>query len=117
MGLRAPARTADCAVGYLVRPNGHATRDPQPGERQGFDGYPIEISIRLGSCGSDQLREAQLIFDELIRARADLPMLLCHDLDILVAAYRPDRGQHEFPPDTTVDEFHTHRWLDQVART
>jgi len=43
-------------------------------------------------------RETGLIFDKLIASRPELPMLLVHDLDTLVAAHLPGSGTYTFDP-------------------
>jgi hypothetical protein len=97
IGLRGPARTADAVVGFEVRANGFAMVDPEPDEVQAIDDYPIEIAVWLGKDEGAQLAEARLVFDRLVGAWSAVPMLLCHDIDVLVAAYLPGRGVHEFP--------------------
>ena len=113
-GLRGPARTVDGVLGYVIQPNDNVEPDPTPETAQAFDAYPIEIDIWLGRDEAAQLQEARLIFDRLVEARPDVPMLLCHDLDVLVAAYRPGQGVHEFPAGTTVDAPHAGQWRDWV---
>lgn len=115
-GLRGPARTVDGTLGFEVRPNGYSEVDPDPEDVQAFDGYEVEIDIWLGGRGPEQQQEGRLVFDLLVEARPDVPMLLCHTLDRLIAAYLPGRGVHEFPPDTSVDAPHADRWKDWVAQ-
>ncbi|WP_325054179.1 hypothetical protein [Kribbella sp.] len=102
-GLRGPARTVDGVLGFVVQPNHHVEVDPGPEDIQALDGYTMEIDIWLGRDTVVQQREARLVFDRLVEARPGVPMLLCHDLDLLVAAYLPGRGVHEFPEGTTMD--------------
>jgi hypothetical protein len=109
-GLRGPARTVDGVLGFVIQPNDLAG----PDTAQAFDTYPIEIDIWLGRDEVVQMREARLVFDRLVEARPDVPMLLCHDLDLVVAAYRPGRGVHDFPAGTTVDGPDAAQWRDWV---
>jgi hypothetical protein len=113
-GLRGPARTVDGVLGYAIQPNHHVEPDPGPENAQAFDTYPIEIDIWLGRDEAVQLQEARLVFDRLVEARPDVPMLLCHDLGRLVAAYLPGRGVHEFPVGTTMDAPDADQWRDWV---
>ncbi|MEV6286317.1 hypothetical protein [Kribbella sp. NPDC051770] len=114
IGLRGPARTADATVGYEVQYNIYPVYDPEPDELQAFDAYPVEIDIWLGKDEGTQAQEARLVFDQLVQARPDVPMLLCHDLSGLVAAYLPGRGVHEFPDNTTTYARHADVWRDWV---
>ncbi|MFI5694927.1 hypothetical protein ACIA58_23945 [Kribbella sp. NPDC051586] len=114
-GLRGPARTVDGVLGYLVQPNRHVEPDPRPEDAQAIDGYPVEIDIWLGRSGQAQPDEARLVFDRLVEGRPDIPMLLCHDLDQLVAAYRPGQPVHEFPAGTTMDAPDADVWRDWVV--
>lgn len=113
-GLRGPARTVDGTVGYLVQPNYHAVPDPEPEDRQAIDGFPVQIDIWLGRSGETQPAEARAVFDRLVRERPEIPMLLCHDLDVLIAAYRPGRGVQEFAAGTTIDAPDIDLWRDWV---
>ncbi len=113
-GLRGPAATVDGVLGFVIQPNDLVSQDPAPGEAQAIDKYPIMIDIWLGRDEAVQMKEARLVFDRLVEARPDVPMLLCHDLDLLVAAYRPGRGVHEFPAGTTIDAPDADQWSDWV---
>lgn len=109
-GLRGPARTVDGVLGFIIQPNDLAG----PNTSQAIDTYQIEIDIWLGRDEEVQMREARLVFDRLVEARPDVPMLLCHDLDVLVAAYRPGQGVQEFPDGTTIDAPDADQWRDWV---
>jgi hypothetical protein len=110
-GLRGPAATVEGVLGYIVQPNDLVAEE----DAQATDSYPIEIDIWLGRDEAVQRHEARLVFDRLVAARPDVPMLLCHDLDVLVAAYRPGQGVHEFPAGTTVDLPHAAQWRPWVV--
>ncbi|MEU0091546.1 hypothetical protein [Kribbella sp. NPDC006257] len=111
-GLRGPARTVDGTLGFVVHPNGFAEIDPDPGDIQVFDAYEVQIDIWLGSRGPQQQAEARVVFDHLVAHRPDVPMLLCHNPDWLIAAYLPGRGVHDFPPGTSVDAPDAEQWRD-----
>ncbi|MEV5961379.1 hypothetical protein AB0L70_06410 [Kribbella sp. NPDC051952] len=114
-GLRGPARTVDGVLGYVVRPNHHVEPDADPEDVQAIDDYPVEIDIWLGEDAAAQLQEARLVFDRLVQLRPEVAMLLCHDIDTLVAAYRPGRGVQEFPPGTSIDVPDAALWRDWVS--
>jgi hypothetical protein len=109
--FRGSARTGQGDLGLLVSPNNYVEVDPEPDEISALDRYPIDIDIRLIGRKDEerQLRETQAIFGELVAARPDLPMLLVHNLDTLVAAHLPGVSTHSFdqlispdPPDDEV---------------
>lgn len=114
-GLRGPALSGEGVLGYVIQPNDLAVRDAAPDEAQAIDSYPIEIDIWLGRDEAAQRAEARAVFDRLVAARPEVPMLLCHDLDLLVAAYRPGHGVYEFPDGTTVDAPDAAEWQPWVA--
>ncbi|WP_427892979.1 hypothetical protein ACQHIV_08805 [Kribbella sp. GL6] len=113
-GLRAAARTVPGTLGFLVQPNLHVEADPAPEDVQAIDGYPIEIDIWLGRDEGAQRAEGRLVFDYLVQMWPDVPMLLCHDLEELLVAYRPGRGVYEFPAGTTMDAPDAAQWRDWV---
>lgn len=116
IGLRGRTAAVDGWLGFLVQPNRHAEIDPPPNEVQAIDPYQIELDIWYGGRTEDiQQREARLVFDKLIEHRTDLAMLLCHEVTILIAAYRPDRGTHHFEPGTTLDAPDVETWRPWVA--
>jgi hypothetical protein len=113
-GLQGPALTGDGVLGFVIQPNHHVEPDPEPEDLQAIDKYPIEIDIWLGRDLAAQRKEARAVFDRLIEARPDVPMLLCHELTLLIAAYRPGRGIQEFPAGTTMDAPDADQWSDWV---
>lgn len=115
VGLRGKARTRDGAVGYEVQPNTYPVSDPEPDEVQAIDAYPVQIAVWLGHDEGSQLAEGRQVFDEVVKARPDVPVLLCHTVDALVAAYLPGRGVHDFPPGTTIDAVDQELWRDWVS--
>ncbi|TWD84431.1 hypothetical protein FB561_5618 [Kribbella amoyensis] len=112
IGLRGPARTADATVGYEIQPNTYVVFEPEPQEVQAIDGYPVEIAVWLGRDEGTQRQEARLVFEDHVRTRPDVPVLLCHDVSALIAAYLPEKGVYDFPPGTTIDAAHQDRWRD-----
>ncbi|GAA1581806.1 hypothetical protein GCM10009789_39400 [Kribbella sancticallisti] len=111
IGLRCQALDADGWLMILVRRNGYAEVNPEPDDVQAFDAYPTEIAIRYRA--EDELaqqRQARLVFDRLVATRPDVPMLLVHDLDILVAAHLPAAGTQYFPDNVTVDAPDQDQW-------
>jgi hypothetical protein len=98
--FRGFAVTAQRELGLLLRPNTYAEIDPEPDEIQALDRYPIDVGIRLIGPKDEklQLRETQAVFDKLVAARGEVPMLLIHNLDTLVAAHLPGAGTHTFDP-------------------
>jgi hypothetical protein len=114
-GLRGPARTVDGVLGFVIQPNHHVEPDPEPEDVQAIDNYPIQVDIWLGRDRAVQMQEARLVFDRLVEARPDVPMLLCHEVTLLIAAYRPGRGVQEFPAGTTMDAPDAEQWRDWVV--
>jgi hypothetical protein len=115
IGLRGRAAGADGSLVILVRRNDYAELDPAPDEVQAFDSYPIEIAIRYGAkVEAVQQQEARLVFDKLVASRPDVPMLLVHDLDILVAAHSPGAGTQYFAEKVTVDAPDQSHWRPWV---
>lgn len=113
-GLRGPARTVDGVLGYVVQPNHHVVPDAEAEDVQAIDAYSLEVDIWLGRDEAVQRHEARLVFDRLVESRPAVPMLLCHDLDLLVAAYLPGKGVQEFPAGTTIDEPDAGQWRGWV---
>jgi hypothetical protein len=114
--FRRSARTGSGAVGILVRPNGFAVVDPEPDEVQAIDRYPIDLGVWLVSTKDEewQLRETAVIFDDLVTARPDVPALLVHNLDTLVAAHLPGAGTHTFALPITPDAEDIESWRSWV---
>ena len=102
-------------LGVVAQPNGYAELDPEPDEIQAMDSYGIEVQVRGGSGDETLHTEAGLIFDKLVAARPDLPMLLVHNLDTLVTAYLPGTGTHTFDPPITPDAPDLATWRPWVV--
>lgn len=97
------AATVDEWLGVVAQPNGYVEVDPEPDEIQAMDPYAIEVQVRGGRKEDVLHAEARLIFDKLVADRPDLPMLLVHNLDTLVAAHLPGAGTHTFDQSITPD--------------
>jgi hypothetical protein len=105
-------------VGGEVHANNYTDPVAAAEEVQAFDGYRTVFAIRvLPRKAADQRAEALKIFEELVARRPATPMLLTHDLDLLVAAYLPDRGVHLFAGQVTVDSEDAATWRPWVTRT
>ena len=71
---------------------------------QAMAGYAVVVDVQYRTRKDEQAEEARLAFEELVRALPDVPTLLTHNVELLVAAYLPGRGTHTFEPGTTVDD-------------
>lgn len=98
--LRGWASTVEGWLGIVVDRNVYGSQDGE--EAVAIDGYQIEIGIRV-KPDEVLLREARLIFDKLVETRPEVPMLLVHELDALVAAHLPGVGTEYFEQRVTVD--------------
>jgi hypothetical protein len=115
IGLRVRALDADGWLVMLVRRNGFAEPDPEPDEVQAFDSYPVESAIRYRTKDElGQQRQARMVFDKLVASQPEMPMMLVHDLDLLVAAHLPGVGTQYFPENVTVDAPDQDRWRPWV---
>jgi hypothetical protein len=102
-------------VGFVVRRNGHVEVDPEPEDVQAIDPYPVELDIRYR--GEDVLRRESLVaFEKVVAARPELPVLLLHNLALLVAAYLPGAGTKYFDAGTTPDAPDLAVWEPWVVR-
>ncbi|WP_350274886.1 hypothetical protein [Kribbella sp. HUAS MG21] len=61
-----------------------------------------------------QLRETKAVFEELVAARPDLPVLLVHNLDTLVSAHLPGAGTQTFDPPIAPDAEDIDTWRSWV---
>ena len=114
--LRGRAQTVDGDVVVLVEPNVYGEVDPEPDDVSAIDRYPGVADIRIAGTKTEevQAREARAVFDQLVTGIPDVPMVLSHDMSLIVAAYLPGAGAHHFAPDTTLDapDFDTWRpWV------
>ncbi|TCC19259.1 hypothetical protein [Kribbella sindirgiensis] len=107
------ARTSDGVVGVYIGPN---TFEPEPDEVQAMDGYAVVVDVQYRTRKDAQAEEARLMFERLVDALSDVPALLSHNVEVLVAASLPGRGTHTFDPGTTVDDPDLSTWEPWVAR-
>jgi hypothetical protein len=106
------ARTFDGLIGVFIGPN---TYQPEPDEVQAMDGYPVTVDVQSRVQKDAQAAEARLAFEALVGALPDVPALLAHNLELLVAAYLPGRGIHTFEPGTTLDDPDLDVWRPWVV--
>ena len=114
--FRGRARASDGELVLLLAPNGYIEVDPAPDEIQAIDPYPMDLKVRLAGRKDEELqrRETRAVFDSLIQARPDIPMLFVHNLDTLVAAHLPGRGTQTFEPEITPDAPDADTWRPWV---
>ncbi|MFC5260856.1 hypothetical protein ACFPJ1_01945 [Kribbella qitaiheensis] len=113
VGLRGRAKADDGWLGVVVQRNGHVSPEPEADEVQAIDACGIEIGIRY-KPETVLHREARLIFDTLVEARPEVPMLLTENLEILVAAHLPGVGTQYFDSGTTLDAPDLDTWRPWV---
>jgi hypothetical protein len=113
--LRQRATTDDGWLGVVVQRNGYVLPDAEADEVQAMDAYSIEIQVRGGSTEEILHREARLLFGKLVDTRSDVPMLLVHNLDTLVAAHLPGAGNHWFDPLISPDAPDQDTWRPWVV--
>ncbi|MFK4089376.1 hypothetical protein ACI2LF_35010 [Kribbella sp. NPDC020789] len=111
----AAAETVDREVAILLAPNDYGDVDPEPEDISAIDDYPSDLHVRLiGKDEEIQQRECRIIFDRLIAARPDVPMLLVHNLSLLVAAHLPGTGTHVFEEPISPDYPDLETWRPWV---
>jgi hypothetical protein len=113
--LRMRGESAADWLGVVVQPNGYVVPDPEPDEVQAMDGYAIEVQVRGGGSNGILHREAGRLFETLITARPEVPALLVHNLDTLVAAHFPGAGTHTFDPPITPDVEDIDAWRGWIV--
>lgn len=114
IGLRNRDASAEEWLVVVVSRNSYAGTEPED-EVQAFDSYPIEIAIRrFPKSETAQREKAREIFEKLVAARPDLPMMLVHDLGLMVAAHLPGAGTHDFPGSVSVDAPDQDKWRPWV---
>ncbi|MFG3430339.1 hypothetical protein [Streptomyces californicus] len=69
---------------------------------QAFDGYPIVFDMRSTASRAEQVRCACEVARKVAESH-NWPLILIHDLDLLVARWSPGDGWQKFPPGTTPD--------------
>ncbi len=108
------ARTFDGVIGVYVGPN---TFQPEPDEVQAMDGYAVVVDVQSRQRKEAQAEESRLAFDALTGALPDVPALLSHNVELLVASYLPGSGTHTFDPATTLDDPDIDTWRPWVVGT
>jgi hypothetical protein len=89
-------------VGGRVHPNVYSATD-DPEDRAPYDGHPLVWDIWCVGCDDElQLELARAIFLEITH-RLSWPAVLVHNLEVVLAAWDPERGLREYPPWTSVD--------------
>jgi hypothetical protein len=106
------ARTFDGVIGVYIGPN---TYEPEPGEPQAMDGYAVVVDVQSRQRKDAQPEETRLAFQQLVAALGDVPALLSHNVEMLVAAYLPGQGIHTFAPGTTLDDPDLETWRPWVV--
>lgn len=106
------ARTFDGVIGVYIGPN---TFQPEPDEVQAMDGYAVVVDLQARHRKDSQADEARLAFEALIGALPDVPALLSHNVELLVASYLPGSGAHTFGPGTTLDDADLDTWRPWVV--
>lgn len=103
--FRSAATAVDADLALVLSPNEYGDADPDPDDLSAMDDYPADLKVRLVGTKDDdiQRRECQAVFERLIAARPDVPMLMVTNLDTLRAAYLPAAGTHYFQEHTSPD--------------
>jgi hypothetical protein len=106
------ARTFHGVIGVYVGPN---TFQPEPDEIQAMDGYAVVVEVQSRQRKDAQADETRVAFEALTSALPDVPALLSHNVELLVASYLPDSGTHIFEPGTTLDDPDLDTWRPWVV--
>ena len=106
------ARTFDGVIGVYIGLN---TFEPESDELQAMDGYAVVVDVQSRNRKDAQAEETRLAFESLVDALGDVPALLSHNVEILVAAHLPGRGTHAFAPGITLDDPDLDTWRPWVV--
>lgn len=106
------ARSFDGAIGVYVGPNQFS---PEPDEAQAMDRYAVVVDVQARQRKDAQAEEARLAFEALVAGLPDVPALLSHNVEFLVAAYLPGSGVQVFPAGTTLDVDDAEVWQRWVV--
>jgi hypothetical protein len=97
------------AVGGEVQANDHLSYDDDPAV---LDGYDTVLDVWSPGLEGDELAaEAERLFAAVTDA-LPWPALLVRGLDLLAAAWSPERGPRRFPAGTTPDPEDRAVWQD-----
>ena len=115
--FRGHARNRDGELVFVVEPNTYGEADPEPEDVSAIDRYTGVVEVRLVGKKDEesQAREARAVFDELAAGRPDVALVLSHALSLIIAAYLPGSGVHDFPPGTTLDVPDADAWRPWVV--
>ena len=117
--LAVPLDGSDLSIGGDLGANPfHPVPDPEPDEVSVIDGYDVQWDLRAWTPHARGVRrlgdEQRLplsckLFADLATA-VPWPMILVHDLSLLVLASGPGDGVVRLPDDTSPDGEHRHLW-------
>ncbi|TDD59565.1 hypothetical protein E1263_14545 [Kribbella antibiotica] len=110
------AVTVDRQLALLLAPNDYGDVDPEPEDISAIDNYAADLHVRLigPKEEDDQRRECRAIFDRLVAAHPEVPMLLVENLSRLSAAHLPEAGTHVFEESISPDYPHLEIWRPWV---
>ncbi|ADB33622.1 hypothetical protein Kfla_4604 [Kribbella flavida DSM 17836] len=108
---RGRGRSFDGWVGVFVERNSF---EPEPGEVQAMDRYGVRVDVQSRTHKGKQAEEARLMFEALVAGMPEVPVLLSHNLEVLVAASRPGVGTHYFEANTWLDGPDVEPWKPWV---
>ncbi len=107
------ARAVDAPYGLFIGPNDLA---PADGVLQAMDAYPVMVDVQLRTHKALQAEEARLAFEAIVGAMPEVPALLLHNVEWLVAAYAPGQPVKYFDPRLTPDAEDIDTWGPWVLR-
>jgi hypothetical protein len=115
--FRGRGRTAEGPLYVLVEPNMYREIDPEPEDVSAIDRYALAVEVRLFGARDEaaQMREARVVFDELVAGEPSTAVILSHAMSWIVAAYLPGTGVHTFPPATSMDGDAAELWRPWVV--
>ncbi|GAB3831932.1 hypothetical protein [Kribbella italica] len=108
---RARGRSFDGWIGVFIEANDYY---PEPGEVQAMDLYPVRVDVQSRALKETQPEEARLAFELLSVGLPEVPALLSHNLEVLVAASRPGVGIHYFGENVWLDPPEVEPWRPWV---
>ena len=112
-GYVGQARTVEAPMGVFIGPS---LFPPEPGELQAMDAHPVMVDIQFRTHKPIQAEEARVAFEAIVAALPDVPALLLHNVEWLVASYLPDRPIQYFEPRLTPDAEDVDTWGGCVVR-
>jgi hypothetical protein len=106
-------RTVDAPYGLSIGPT---IFPPEADVLQAMDAYPVMVDVQLRTHKALQAEEARLAFEAIVEAMPEVPALLLHNVEWLVAAYIPGQPIKYFPPGLTPDAEDVDTWGPWVVR-